>query len=55
LVVYVPNYPWSFQSNTSTYKLAYEEEEAQALIANGMRTLTLNNTIENWSTCLACA
>ncbi|CDZ98760.1 phospholipase b [Phaffia rhodozyma] len=56
LVIYVPNYPWSSSySNSSTFTLEFEVDAALEMIANGARTLTLNNTIEDWSTCLACA
>lgn len=82
LVVYVPNYPWSTQSNVSTFQLQWEQEQVDAVLWNGpflapfpsndllwvepdqawccltlagVRTLTLNHTITNWSTCLACA
>lgn len=57
LVIYVPNRPWSTASNTSTYQLQYETQQALDIISNSARTLTLNNTLPagNWSTCLACA
>ncbi|KAL7409350.1 lysophospholipase catalytic domain-containing protein [Mrakia frigida] len=55
LIIYVPNYPWSTASNTSTFQLEYETSQALDIVYNGGRTLTLNNTISNWSTCLACA
>ncbi|KAJ9104240.1 hypothetical protein QFC19_004057 [Naganishia cerealis] len=54
-VIYVPNYPWSAWSNTSTYMLEYSTEQALAIIDNGRRTLDLNGTISNWPQCLTCA
>ncbi|WWC65337.1 uncharacterized protein I303_107955 [Kwoniella dejecticola CBS 10117] len=55
LIVYVPNYPWSGAANTSTYQLSYTDAEAQTVLYNGMRSLTLNGSIETWPTCFACA
>ncbi|KAJ9127492.1 hypothetical protein QFC24_000901 [Naganishia onofrii] len=54
-VIYVPNYPWSAWSNTSTYMLEYSTDQAVAIIDNGRRTLDLNGTISNWPQCLTCA
>lgn len=55
LIIYVPNYPWSTFSNVSTYQLAWEQEQVDSVLMNGARSLTMNNTVGNWSTCLACA
>jgi lysophospholipase len=55
IIVYVPNYPWSYASNTSTYKLDYTKDEAHGVVNSGMRSLTLNGTVEDWPKCLACA
>ncbi|WVO16912.1 phospholipase B [Cryptococcus depauperatus] len=55
LIIYVPHYPWSYAANTSTYQLAYENNEATQVMYNGLRSLTLNGTVETWPTCLACA
>jgi lysophospholipase len=55
IIVYVPNYPWSYYGNTSTYQLSYENATAQQVVLNGMRSFTLNGTVETWPKCLACA
>ncbi|WWC72722.1 phospholipase B [Kwoniella pini CBS 10737] len=55
LIIYVPNYPWSAAANTSTYQLSYTNQEAEMTLNNGMRSLTLNGSIETWPKCFACA
>ncbi|GFZ51352.1 Lysophospholipase [Saitozyma sp. JCM 24511] len=55
IIVYVPNYPWSYYGNTSTYQLSYDNATAQQVVLNGMRSFTLNGTVETWPKCLACA
>lgn len=55
LVVYVPHYPWTYFSNSSTYDLQYETAKANDQIINAMRSLTLNGTVPTWPKCLACA
>ncbi|KAL7420921.1 Lysophospholipase 1 [Cryptotrichosporon argae] len=55
LIVYVPNYPWSAYTNTSTYMLEYDNATALANMESAMRALTLNGTVATWPTCLACA
>lgn len=41
LVVYVPNYPWSAQSNVSTFQLQWEQEQVDAVLWNGPSFLPL--------------
>jgi lysophospholipase len=60
LIVYLPNSPYSFESNTSTFgKLDYTLEERNAMIQNGYDVATqANSTREGastWPTCVACA
>jgi lysophospholipase len=60
IVVYIPNAPYVFQSNTSTFdKLAYSNEERNAMIQNGYDVATMANStmsgFEDWSTCVGCA
>ncbi|WWC98312.1 phospholipase B [Kwoniella sp. B9012] len=55
LIIYVPSYPWSSAANTSTYQLEYSDEQAREVLYNGMRSFTLNGTVETWPKCLACA
>lgn len=55
VIIYVPNYPWSYYANSSTYKMAYDNDTAHAQMESSMRSLTLNGTVESWPKCLACA
>ena len=60
LIVYIPNSPYSFESNTSTFgKLDYSLEERNSMIQNGYDVATqANSTREGastWPTCVACA
>lgn len=55
LVVYVPHYPWSAFSNSSTYELQYQSDVATRQMESAMRSLTLNGTVPTWPKCLACA
>ncbi|ODN92068.1 phospholipase B [Cryptococcus wingfieldii CBS 7118] len=55
IVVYVPSFPWSYGANTSTYQMSYDNDEALEVMLSGMRSLTLNGSVETWPTCLACA
>jgi lysophospholipase len=57
LVVYVPNQPYIFQSNVSTYTLSYSDTERNLMIQNGFDVATMgNSTIDSdWTTCVACA
>ncbi|KAJ4991959.1 lysophospholipase [Stagonosporopsis vannaccii] len=60
LIVYLPNSPYSFESNTSTFgKLDYTLEERNAMINNGYDVATQGNSTRegasNWPTCVACA
>lgn len=60
LIVYLPNSPYVFWSNTSTFeKLSYTIAERNAMIENGYDVVTqANSTREgasSWPTCVACA
>ncbi|OCF35914.1 phospholipase B [Kwoniella heveanensis BCC8398] len=55
VIIYVPSYPWSAAANTSTYQLEYSDEQALEVMFNGLRSFTLNGTVESWPRCLACA
>ncbi|KAL5333005.1 lysophospholipase catalytic domain-containing protein [Aspergillus crustosus] len=58
LVVYLPNSPYSFLSNWSTFSpLSYTEEERDNTIQNGYDAVTLGNSTSdaNWSACVGCA
>ncbi|KAF8000931.1 hypothetical protein HF325_004720 [Metschnikowia pulcherrima] len=57
VIVYTANRPFSFYSNTSTFKLSWENEQKLGMIQNGFETASrLNSTLdEDWKTCVACA
>lgn len=57
LVVYTANRPWTFESNTSTFKLKYDDDDKLSMIQNGFAVSTYNNlTIdEDFPKCVACA
>ncbi|ODQ83108.1 hypothetical protein BABINDRAFT_159566 [Babjeviella inositovora NRRL Y-12698] len=57
LVVYMANRPFSYHSNTSTYKMSYSEDEKRGVINNGFEVATRNNlTLDaEWAACLGCA
>jgi lysophospholipase len=60
LIVYLPNSPYVFWSNTSTFgKLDYTIEERNGMIENGYDVATQANSsrsgAENWPTCVGCA
>ncbi|KAK6460816.1 lysophospholipase [Scheffersomyces coipomensis] len=57
LVVYIANRPFSYWTNTSTYKMAYSYEEKIGMIQNGYEIETrLNTTLdEEWAACVGCA
>ncbi|CAI6315661.1 unnamed protein product [Periconia digitata] len=60
LLVYIPNAPYVFESNTSTFtKLSYTNNERNAMIQNGYDVATMANSTlpghEDWSTCVGCA
>lgn len=57
LVVYTANRPFSYWSNTSTFKLSYDEDEKVGVITNGFEAATrLNLTLdEDFKTCISCA
>lgn len=57
LVVYLPNAPYVYNSNTSTWKDTYNNTERNAMIENGYDVVTMGNgTIDSqWPTCVGCA
>lgn len=60
LVVYLPNSPYTFWSNQSTFeKLDYTLAERNAMIQNGYDVVTQGNSTRsgasNWPTCVGCA
>jgi lysophospholipase len=60
IIVYIPNSPYVYNSNTSTFeKLAYNNTERNAMILNGYNVATMGNSTReghsDWSTCVGCA
>jgi lysophospholipase len=60
LIVYLPNSPYVFWSNQSTFgKLDYNIEERNGMIENGYDVVTQANSsrsgASNWPTCVGCA
>ncbi|KAI5951058.1 plb1 [Candida jiufengensis] len=57
LVVYVSNAHQSYNSNFSTFKLSWEDEEKWGTIRNGFEVMSRNNLTddENWLGCVGCA
>ncbi|ODQ67768.1 phospholipase B [Nadsonia fulvescens var. elongata DSM 6958] len=57
LIVYIPNQPYSFYSNTSTFKMSYDDTDLHGMVNNGYNIATrANGTLDaNWSTCVGCA
>ncbi|EGW30429.1 lysophospholipase 2 [Spathaspora passalidarum NRRL Y-27907] len=57
LVVYIGNRPFSYWSNTSTFKMEYKENERRGMIKNGYEVATRKNgTLDSdWAACVGCA
>lgn len=57
LVVYIPNAPYVFNSNVSTFDLSFEPAVRNAIVQNGYAVATRGNgTIDpNWPLCVGCA
>jgi lysophospholipase len=57
LIVYIANFAHSYFSNTSTFKLSYDDEEVHKMINNGYHVTTRENSTldEEWPACLGCA
>lgn len=57
LIVYIPNAPYSFNSNVSTTDLAYTQRERDLMIENGYNIATQGNgTVDStWHACVGCA
>ncbi|KAM0257927.1 hypothetical protein ACHAQJ_004085 [Trichoderma viride] len=57
LIVYLPNYPYQFQSNISTFQMTTDPDERGAIITNGWDVVTQANSTRdsNWPVCVGCA
>ncbi|KAI1071628.1 Lysophospholipase 1 [Fusarium irregulare] len=57
LIFYIPNAPYTFMSNVSTFDLSYSIPERDSIILNALNGATQGNGTldEQWPTCVACA
>ncbi|EGR44214.1 phospholipase-like protein [Trichoderma reesei QM6a] len=57
LIVYLPNYPYQFHSNISTFQMSTELDERDAIVTNGWDVVTQGNSTRdaNWPVCVGCA
>ncbi|KAK3995213.1 lysophospholipase catalytic domain-containing protein [Cladorrhinum sp. PSN332] len=57
LILYLPNAPYTYFSNVTTFDLEYTTEERQQIINNGYNVATLANASvdSEWPACLGCA
>nr|POE64903.1 lysophospholipase [Quercus suber] len=57
LIVYLPNAPYSYTSNTSTFDLQYNDTERNAMVLNAYNGATQGNgTLDSqWPACVGCA
>ena len=57
LIVYLPNFPYSYYSNVSTFELEYNNTVRNAIVTNGYDVVTMaNGTLgSTWPTCVGCA
>ncbi|OLL23348.1 Lysophospholipase 2 [Neolecta irregularis DAH-3] len=54
LIVYIANMPYSFDSAVTSAKLAFSDNDRDAMIENGRKVMTKDDD-EVWAKCLACA
>lgn len=54
LLVYFPNYPWTYYSNISTFTMSMDDKMANGILENAFMSTTQNNN-ESFAVCLACA
>ncbi|KAJ6441336.1 lysophospholipase precursor [Purpureocillium lavendulum] len=57
LIVYIPNYPYIYASNISTFQMSIKSGQRDAIIENGWAVATqLNGTRDaDWPVCVGCA
>ena len=57
LIVYIPNSPYTTDSNVSTYQLDYSKTQRNEIILNGYNVATMGNGTADseWPVCLSCA
>lgn len=57
LIVWNSNYPYTYYSNTSTFKMSYKTSELGSMIENGYSVATRGNSTDDaeWGACVGCA
>lgn len=57
LIVYIPNYPYVYPSNVSTFDPSYNVSQRDGIVENGYNVATMGNGSANatWPTCVGCA
>lgn len=57
LIVYIPNYPYTYASNVSTFDPSYNISQRNSIVENGYNVATMGNGSANatWPTCVGCA
>ncbi|KAL9129595.1 MAG: hypothetical protein Q9217_001983 [Psora testacea] len=57
LIIYIPNTPYVYHSNVSTFDPTYNITERNAILQNGYEVATMGNgTVDpQWPTCVGCA
>lgn len=57
LVVYIPNSPYIYQSNVSTFDPSYNTSQRDLIVENGYNVATMGNGTVNstWPMCVGCA
>ena len=57
LIVYIPNYPYIYHSNITTFTLSYNTTARDSVVANGYDAATMGNGTADstWPTCVGCA
>ncbi len=57
LVIYIPNSPYSYQSNISTFDPSYNTSQRDLIVENGYNVATMANGTVNstWPMCVGCA
>ncbi|OCK82443.1 hypothetical protein K432DRAFT_402926 [Lepidopterella palustris CBS 459.81] len=57
LIVYIPNFPYTYSSNVSTFDLKYSNTERNEIVQNGYDVATMGNGTKDsqWPTCVGCA
>lgn len=56
IIVYLPNIPYSYNGNATTFQPAFKNDERDAMIENGYNIATRGNATadKEWPTCVSC-